>query len=631
MSGIVGIVNVNGAPIERGLLGGLTDSMAYRGPDACGTWLDGPVGFGHRLLRSSRVSQDGPQPGTLDSRVWITADARLDARADLVRMLESHGRSDAAQADDAQLIVHAYAVWGEDCVDHLLGDFAFAIWDMDRRALFCARDHLGVKPFYYAHVSDHLVFSNTLNCVRLHPAISAELNDRAIGDFLLFGCNHDPTTTVFADIRRLQPAHVLTWSRGASLRVRRYWTLPVDGAAAARRDGEWLDEFRGLWRTAVDDRLRTDRVGVLMSGGLDSTSVAVTAHACLSSRSQLFDLRAYTVVYDRLIPDRERHYAGLVADSLGIPIHFLAADTYGVLDRLDEAGCQTPEPSDHPLPAVTADLFRDVASQCRIALSGEGGDPVLSGPTASDFANLLRRGRVGAWTTGVFRCVLHGERPPLGIRSALKRWTGNGARQPQYPPWISDDFAARVDLPGRWRQVHEGTASSHSLRPATYRELCSPFWPFLFETYDPGFTSLPLQFRHPFFDVRLLTYLLAVPAVPWFLNKRILREAMRGGTPEAVRRRPKTPMLADPVCALLQRPAARRLNGLRVTPELLQYVDLSKVPKVAGLPALVSQYGSAWHVLTRPLCLNYWLAHAASARATEKEWRHGETGRSEGV
>ena len=109
------------------------------------------------------------------------------------------------------MILRAYCVWGEDCVAHLLGDFTFAMWDGPKRRLFCARDHLGVKPLFYAQIGQTVVISNTLDCVRLHPAVSRDLNDSAIADFLFFGANQQSDTTSFRDIRRLPSAHT---SRG---------------------------------------------------------------------------------------------------------------------------------------------------------------------------------------------------------------------------------------------------------------------------------------------------------------------------------------------------------------------------------------------------------------------------------
>ena len=239
MSGIAGLVNLNGAPVDADLLRRMTAFIAFRGPDAQTTWVDGAVGFGHAMLLTTFEQARERQPHSLDGHVWITADAHIDDRAELRRKLAAQGRSDVADATDVDLILHAYGVWGEACVDHLLGDFAFAIWDGPRRTLFCAHDHFGVKPFYYAQVGTGSVFSNTLNVVRLHPRVASELNELAIADFLLFGYNQEADTTTFAAIRRIPPAHTLVLHDG-EMQVRRYWTLPIEEPLHYKRPEEYV-------------------------------------------------------------------------------------------------------------------------------------------------------------------------------------------------------------------------------------------------------------------------------------------------------------------------------------------------------------------------------------------------------
>ena len=202
MRGLVCLVNVDGSPVDRPLLGRLTEFMASRGPDAQQVWIDGHVGLGHTMLRTTDEAAGERQPCSLDGQVWLAADARVNGATG------SHRRPAARQecpetATDAALILHAYQVWGEACLAHLIGDFAFVIWDGRRRTLFCARDHFGVKPFYYARVANSLILSNTLNCIRQHPAVSDALNDLAIADFLLFDVNLEPGTTAFADVQRV--------------------------------------------------------------------------------------------------------------------------------------------------------------------------------------------------------------------------------------------------------------------------------------------------------------------------------------------------------------------------------------------------------------------------------------------
>ncbi|MGZ4733276.1 MAG: hypothetical protein ACXVZH_14175, partial [Terriglobales bacterium] len=243
MSGIVGIVHFDGAPVERHLLGRMTGFMAFRGPDAQEIWIDGNAGFGHALLKTTDESEHERQPFTLDGRIWIVADARVDARRDLIAKLKTKGSENeclSTDATDVELILRAYLAWGEDCVEHLLGDFAFAIWDGPKQWLFCARDHLGVKPFFYAQLGQKLIFSTSLDCIRQHPAVSDRLNDQAIADFLLFDLNQDKATTSFADIQRIPPAHVAKWSAdGTELRC--YWTLPVDEPVYFRQADDYVD------------------------------------------------------------------------------------------------------------------------------------------------------------------------------------------------------------------------------------------------------------------------------------------------------------------------------------------------------------------------------------------------------
>ena len=163
MSGIVGILNLDGSPVDGGLLGRMTAYLGFRGPDGQRVWGRNNIGLGHTLLRVTEETVREAQPFTLDDQRWIVADARIDARQGLIADLRMRGQQDVAfDATDVELILRAYAVWGEDCASRLLGDFTFAIWDEPRQRLFCARDQLGVKPFFYAQLGQTVLFSNTL-------------------------------------------------------------------------------------------------------------------------------------------------------------------------------------------------------------------------------------------------------------------------------------------------------------------------------------------------------------------------------------------------------------------------------------------------------------------------------------
>src|SRR6185369_13707687 len=171
----------------------------------------------------------------------IQANARLDARDNL-------------NGSDAELILHAYEKWGDDCVKHLIGDFAFAIWDGRKQRYFCARDHFGVKPFYFTHIDNDFAFSSSLNELRLNPRVSNTLNEIAVGDYLLFGVNQDLSTTIFKDIQRLQPGHTLIVANG-SLTVKPYWTHEPSTELRFRDAESYVERFSELLSLAVKDRV----------------------------------------------------------------------------------------------------------------------------------------------------------------------------------------------------------------------------------------------------------------------------------------------------------------------------------------------------------------------------------------
>ncbi len=592
MSGIAGIVNFDDAPVDAALFSRMTDFLGFRGPDARGTWIDGPVALGSTLLRTTEEAHGERQPFTFDGRTWIVADARVDGRGELVAKLKAKGCEASLDRPDVELILHAYHAWGEQCVEHLLGDFAFAIWDAVRRTLFCARDHMGVKPFYYAQAGPAVVFSNTLDCMRLHPGVSGELNDLAVADFLLFGANQEKDTTVFAAIRRIEPAHAAAWSPHG-MQTRRYWTMPVDEPVHYRRLDDYTDRFKELLAEAVGDRLRTPRVGVFMSGGIDSPTLAATARDLAS------DVCAFTWVFDGA--DRERHYAGLAAKHLGIAIQFRD----GAAERIDpdweRTSIHTPEPPSNPM-ILERDLsyHQSVAARNRVALYGEGPDAALHYEWRPYLEFLKKKRRLGRLVYDVCRHAALHRRVPLlpTIPRALKERREQAAWTGGYPGWLDPDFEARLHLRARWTEKGFQPDREHPARPVGYAAMSAPQWQAMFEELDAGVTRAPLEFRHPFFDTRLLRYLLAVPALPWCRRKYLERRAMRGTLPEEVLRRPKTALYPWP---FLEYARESGLQPFEPAQGLERYIDARRVP------AAPFESFSTFREGIHPRCLNYWL------------------------
>ena len=606
MSGIVGIYHRNGAPLEQALLQALVDFLAYRGPDARECWLDGPIGLGHAMLRTTRESQSERQPANLEGRFWIAADARLDGRADLIAGLQRAKRVVRPEAPDSELILHAYAAWGTPCVERLLGDFAFAIWDARNKQLFCARDHFGIKPFYYAQQRELFIFSNTLNCVRLHPQVPVDLNEAAIGDFLLFGANCDNAATSFREIQRLPPAHTLSISP-EGVKIRRYWTPPTDGRIRYAKPEEYMENFQALLEAAVEDRLRADRVGLLLSGGLDSSSVAAVAKGVPAKGTQITKIRCYTHVFDSLIPDREGEYAREVGEFLRLPVKFMAADHTQLFEGWDDPEFSLPEPVEDPLFKNFLDSCRNISADCRVVLSGEGVDNLMEFQLWPSAADHRRRGEWQQLLTELANYFWIRPFPWRGIQARLGRIIRKDPDLAVFPVWLNREFVRRANLKSRWKErlEHPVKTRAHPIVPKAHASLSLPIWTRMFEQENAGVTPYPLEVRYPFLDLRIVNYLLAIPPFPWFFEKMILREAMAGRIPERIRMRPKTPFEGDPVSAQLQKNGAERANQMPWSKDSDRFVDrtaLTPLHDKMSIEKLRSQ--------VRPFCLNVWLESA---------------------
>jgi asparagine synthase (glutamine-hydrolysing) len=600
----------SGAPVDRALLQALTYSISYAGPDARDTYSEGSIGLGHTMLRTTRESFLERMPAGLDGRLWITADARIDCREELKRELEKADSNRRPPATDSELISHAYAVWGEECVRHLRGDFAFAIWDARRKTLFCARDHFGVKPFYYAEIGNIFLFTNVLNCVHAHPGISDSLNDAAIGDFLLFGLNCDLSTTTFRDIQRLPPAHCLSVSV-EGVRIFRYWSAPTSGAIRYRHADEYVEHFQNLIQSAVADRLRVDRAGILLSGGLDSGSIAATAREISSSPSSAVELRAYTNVYKPLASDSEGLLARQVADFLHIPIQFMQVEELKPFERWSDPEISSPEPDDDPLFAAMFDQFRVIAADCRVVLCGEGADNLMHFEMMPYTKQLIRRREVRRLVREVPRYL--GQRRSIwpGVRRRFKGLFGKDPTAPIFPRWLAPEFARVLGLNSRWREWSElPEVRPHPIRPKAHISMSIPQWARMFEQGHPGATHYAVEVRYPFLDLRIVDFLLALPPFPFCFEKRLLRDAMAGRLPEACRVRPKTPLYDDPLVESVRNPKATEwLDQVQWNSDMERYVNQS------ALAPIHEKCDSQQISLDlRPMCLNFWLQSARGVR-----------------
>lgn len=588
MSGILAILDREGGPVDPSLLTRLTRSMAYRGPDAREVRLLESVGMGHAMHVTTHEAKLEKQPGTLDGRVWICADARVDAREELRRKLEEEGRENLLVATDSELILHAYHVWGTACPQHLMGDFSFVIWDCERRRFLCARDQFGIKPLFYAVLDRELIVSNTFDTVRRHPGVSDELNETWVADSLLFPFNQDPGTSPFARIRRVPPAHVLLFEQG-SLSESRYWTVPAEEPLRFRDDQDYIELFHEVLGAAVHDRLRTERVGINMSGGLDSTTIAATAVRVAKELERPCELKAFTGLFEPGVPDPERPWAEMAADSLGIPIRLTVSDGAGeddpLVNRMGEEHC------------------RAVASETRVLLTGFGGDPLNRG-SSSCYNDLVKRGQFLHLARDVAKVVAAGKRPPLLVRTLWRNWQSKRRLLRAYPEWIDREFEKRLELRSRWRRLCGAEPVGWSARS----EMSSPFWAELFAGFDPGSSRLLLEYRHPFFDLRVVGAMLRIPPLPWFMQKFLMRRAMEGSLPAALLARPKATFTGPSDSTLRRRPRDWWVEQLAVAPEIGRYVDAGRLLEA------VDRYSRGGPLdpdsLLRPIALARWLRNS---------------------
>ena len=603
MSGFAGIFHRDGAPVERALVQSFADFLAYRGPDARGVCSEGPVGMAHALLRTAHESLTEQQPASLARRFWMVADARLDCRGQLIEKLERARQKVKPSASDSELILLSYATWGTPCVDHLRGDFSFALWDGAHKHLFCARDHFGIKPFYYAQLDQNFLFSNTLNCLRIHPRVSGELNDAAIGDFLLFGLNYDNSTTTFRDIQRLPPAHTLTVSAG-QLQVRRYWTPPTDGHIRYANPEEYVENFLSVLEAAVTDRLRIDRVGILLSGGLDSSSVAAVAKEVSGKNPPAAALCGYTYIYKSLIPDQEEGFARQVGSFLNISHRFVSLDDAQLFERWEDPATSWPEPVENPFLAMLAGIYRDISLDCRVLLSGEGSDNLMDFQMWPYVRDLRIRGEWRQLLTEVANYLWVRPFPWRGIRARALRLIGKDPDQPVYPQWLAPEFSRRANLEARWKEQNDLPESwrAHPIHPRGHGSMSLPHWTHQFELEDPGASGCAVETRYPFLDLRVVNFLLAIPPFPWFYRKTLLREAMTQRLPDLVRTRPKTSLQGDPVSARIKQTGVDHLKEMRWCPDLERYVDRN-----AMIPPLAKMNQEQAIVSLRPYSLNIWL------------------------
>lgn len=359
--------------------------IAHRGPDGTGIYLEGPAGLGHRRLAIIDLSTGDQPMANEDETVWIVFNGEIYNYQGLQQDLLARGHKFRSRSD-TETIIHLYEEYGVDCVKHLRGMFAFALWDQKRQRLFIARDRTGIKPVYYCQTPGALYFASELKAILADPAVSREVNAPALRQFFSF--YYLPgEETLFKSIRKLPPGHHLV-VEGGKVTIQRYWDLQFTQQRWGHSFEEVVAELHGLLRDTVRDHMIADvPVGVLLSGGVDSS--AVLSFAVQGTEKKV---KAFTVGFsDPQVVD-ERPYARLAAQRFGAEQHELsitAEDFWNFLPsyvwHMEEPVCEAP--------AVALYYVTKLAREhVKVVLSGEGGDEAFAG--YPNYPNMLRLDRL---------------------------------------------------------------------------------------------------------------------------------------------------------------------------------------------------------------------------------------------
>ncbi len=546
-----------------------------------------------RSGRIALISEQGSVIDSLDDRLWIAGRIRLDARDELQARLGSP----SAIVPDARLCLQAYARWGETFTDFIAGDFAFALWDDERQRLLAVRDRLGVRPLFHAKSAHAWLVSDSLDWLAGHDA-DRTLDEYWIADFLTLGVSREFERTIYRDIKRLAPAHLLKLD-DMGLSLRRYWQLDLAEPIYLRNAEAYHERFRELLSRAVADRLPPGRVGIAMSGGVDSTALAAMAVKVTGDPSRIV---AECEHYERLMHIREDRYASLAARHLGIELRIRPADDIAYDPQWQSRDFRSAEPTVALLNAGNIGrIGREMAALSPVWLDGEGPDNALVLERNAYLGWLRRRGSWGRLAQALAQYTM--AKGFSGWAQTFQRHTGL-KHEPELepadtlPPWLLDGFSKKLNLPERQEALGLGGDGAHPWHPIAFASFTSPIWQTYFEDHAFEESLAGFEWRYPYFDLRVLEFMLAAPPLPWGWKKKLVREAMRGWLPAEVLAREKTPLACYPEVATL------RAIGLPVLPadhRVASYVDPGLLPdRTAPDPDLALSLGVH--------ALDFWLA-----------------------
>lgn len=567
MSAITGIFYRDGRSVSSEQITKMNNRLSHRGPDGSKVWVDGPVAFGHQMLHTTPESLKEELPfEDADSGLVITSDARIDNRDELAPLV---GLEDVEDIPDSLFILKSYQKWGEECPEKLLGDFAFAIWDKNNEKLFCARDHMGVKPFYYYLSDKFFFFATEIKALLTIPTVPYETNEQKIAFHLVFIT--DKESTFYKDIHRLAPAHSLILNNNKH-EIKKYWELDPEFQIEMDSDEEYINEFFDIFAEAVKCRLRSAfPLGYDLSGGLDSSSIVCMAKKIQEDNAKPHvNLKTFSFIFKDFPNADERYYIKKVVEKGGITSYLLNANEISPLEQVENILWNIEEPFNYPNVAVMWNLIKKAPeNNVRIVLTGEGGDSVISKgqnyfrdlAVTMQWKKLFREIRDTSNNFNKNKYFLN--QRYIEKNSRNKSFYNILVKQVFLP--LIPDFLRKIVSPLYYKQKHirmkpdtyflnkefiESRGIDKSLekrrlaskRAKTSREfhhfiLNTPYNQEVLELNDRLTAAFSIEKRHPFYDKRLIEFCYAIPTEIKFQfgwDRYILRMAMENILPAEI-------------------------------------------------------------------------------------------------
>jgi asparagine synthase (glutamine-hydrolysing) len=561
MCGICGVLDLKGRRLPERNLRAMSSILRHRGPDDEGEFSSGPLAMAFRRLSIVDVA-GGHQPmANEDGTIWIVFNGEIYNDPDLRPQLEERGHCYASRSD-TETILHLYEEYGENCVHHLRGMFAFAIWDARAGKLFCARDRLGIKPFYYALLDDRFAFASEIKSLLELPGFRPRLNRRTLPEFFALGYLSSEET-MFESVFKLPPGHHLLLDlshKNPGPRITQYWDLTASSSGSQLAEADYVAQFSGLFTEAVRSHLRSDvPLGVFLSGGLDSSSIAAVVASLREEPIQTFSVGYDEDQYSELASARQ------VAAHIGTEHHEITLGPEEFMESLPQMIWHEDEPIVWASSVALGHVARIAGEKVKVVLTGEGADEVLAGYLK--YRATLWNLRLG---TAYWKIV------PQSVQQVVRRvltskllpdWAGRKLRHSflYYPEAFEqiyfDNFysvfsheqQAQMLSPEVREELQTTSPYAHSMQfvsSARSGDLLDQLLYLDIKTYlvellmkqDQMSMAASVESRVPFLDHKLVEFTAGVPArqkIRGFSGKWLLRQAMKDRLPETILRRNK--------------------------------------------------------------------------------------------